>query len=60
MVVPFTLSTIVSVAGMTVSHAPYLLAASILSSIILWVTNGRTESWVRIIESSSIPKFYSI
>ena len=60
MLLTFSLSslrTIVSVAGITVSHAPYFFAASIFSSIILWVTNGRTASWVTITLSSSMAKF---
>ena len=49
------LSTIVSVAGITVSHAKPSKAQLILSSIILWVTNGLTASWVTKIVLSSIP-----
>ncbi len=50
---PFSDSTIVSVAGITVSHAPNFLHASIFSLMILCVTNGRTESCVTITVSSS-------
>ena len=41
---PSSLATMVSVAGMTVSQAPYFSAASTFSQIILWVRNGRTAS----------------
>ena len=49
------LSTMVSVAGTTVSVAPNLIAASMFSSIMRAETKGRTASCVTMTVSSSRP-----